>query len=121
MNNDSFQYISSTSSFNSPFIYDLVDITRQQHQDLFAYLLPLYRNYTELDCYPYQNEYKTCPDNGFYSIMDSPTCQDEQGQVRPCTLNELKEICNSSPYCIAIGSSNTLYRRNGIHSQRINI
>ena len=69
----------------------------------------------------YQNEYKTCPDNGFYSIMDSPTCQDEQGQVRPCTLNELKEICNSSPYCIAIGSSNTLYRRNGIHSQRINI
>ena len=53
--------------------------------------------------------------------MDTPTCQDEHGQARPCTLDELKEICNTSPYCMAIGPSNTLYRRNGMHSQRIKI
>ena len=96
-------------------MYDLVDITRQQYQDLFAYLLPIYRNYTSFDCFNVTMEYNKEIDFGDRGVIDKPVCKDSQGHAHDCTLEELQAICNTSEYCIAIGSSGTLYRRNGQH------
>lgn len=101
-------------------MYDLVDITRQQYQDLFAYLLPIYRNYTSFDCFDVSTTYEQEVDFGERSVIMKPICKDTQGTPRNCSMEELQAICNTSEYCIAIGQSGTLYRRNGQHEESLN-
>ena len=91
-----------------PFYYDLVDITRQEYQNLFAETLRLFGTHIR-DCMPFTDEYTFMKDADVYdSIIKLVTCQDEQGQKRPCTIEEIQKECTALPNCAAFNSNGYL-------------
>ena len=91
-----------------PLIYDYVDITRQQYQNTFSEVLRVFARSIR-QCTPYINEYEK------YENTDScggdikhQDCYDDQGKIRPCTIDELKEACNSIEDCSGFNSNGWL-------------
>lgn len=93
---------------SEPFLYDLVDMTRQQYQNLFAEALRLFGTHIR-DCIPFVDEYTFMKDADVYdSIIKQVTCYDEQGKKRECTIEEIQKECSALPNCAAFNSNGYL-------------
>ena len=58
---------------------------------------------------PFIDEYTYMKDADVYdSIIKLVTCQDEQGQKRPCTIEEIQKECTALPNCAAFNSNGYL-------------
>ena len=91
-----------------PLIYDYVDITRQQYQNTFSEVLRVFARSLK-ECTPFINKYKkyeNTDSNG--SDLKHQDCYDDQGKVRRCTIDELKEACNAFDDCSGFNSNGWL-------------
>ena len=98
-----------------PFYYDVVDVTRQQYQNLFAEALRVFGAHIR-ECIPFGKEFFFMKDADVYdSTIKLVLCKDEQGHNRRCTIDELKEECLKVPNCAGFNSNGYLksYIRKG--------
>ena len=73
-----------------PFYYDVVDVARQQYQNLFAEALRVFGAHIR-ECIPFGKEFFFMKDADVYdSTIKLVLCKDEQGHDRRCTVDELK-------------------------------
>lgn len=90
-----------------PFLYDLVDVTRQHYQNLFAEMLRLFGTHVR-ECMPFTEEFQLLKDADVYdSIIDVVKCSDN-GHRRECTIEEIKQECVKRPNCAAFNSNGYL-------------
>ena len=102
------QVARSFKNASEPFIYDLVDFTRQQYQNLFAEVLRLFGTHIR-DCMPFIDEYSFMKDADVYdSIIKLVKCTDEKGERRQCTIEEIQKECTALPNCAAFNSNGYL-------------
>ena len=88
-----------------PFYYDVVDVTRQQYQNLFAEALRVFGAHIR-ECIPFGKEFFFMKDADVYdSTIKLVLCKDEQGHNRRCTIDELKEECLKMPTCAGFNSN----------------
>ena len=98
-----------------PFYYDVVDVTRQQYQNLFAEALRVFGAHIR-ECIPFGREFAVMKDSNVHeSTIKQVVCKDEQGHNRRCTIDELKEECLKVPNCAGFNSNGYLksYIRKG--------
>lgn len=100
-----FQYARQHKDMSEPLIYDFVDITRQMYQNTFSEVLRVFSRSLK-ECTPFVNKYKK------YENTDScggdikhQDCYDDQGNTRPCTVDELKDACNEYFDCSGFNSN----------------
>lgn len=90
-----------------PFYYDLVDVTRQQYQNLFAEVLRLFGTRIR-ECMPFIDEFDFIKDADVYdSIIDVVRCKDGS-QDRECTIEEIQKECVKRSNCAAFNSNGYL-------------
>ena len=88
-----------------PFYYDVVDVTRQQYQNLFAEALRVFGAHIR-ECIPFGREFAVMKDSNVHeSTIKLVVCKDEQGHDRRCTVDELKEECLKMPNCAGFNSN----------------
>ena len=98
-----------------PFYYDVVDVARQQYQNLFAEALRMFGTHIR-ECIPFGNAFKFMKDADVYdSTIKLVLCKDEAGKNRRCTIDELKAECLQLPNCAGFNSNGYLksYIRKG--------
>lgn len=102
------QYARQHKDMSEPLIYDFVDITRQMYQNTFSEVLRVFAHSIR-ECTPYTTEYdlyENTDSNG--SDIKHHDCYDEQGKIRRCTPDELKEACNAYDDCSGFNSNGWL-------------
>ena len=98
-----------------PLYYDVVDVARQQYQNLFAEALRVFGTHIR-ECIPFGKEFFFMKDADVYdSTIKLVLCKDEQGHNRRCTIDELKAECLKVPNCAGFNSNGYLksYIRKG--------